>query len=284
MSGILYLCATPIGNLGDISARVLETLRSVDRIAAEDTRHSLALLAHFGISKPLISYHEHNKFERAEELVARLLEGESIALITDAGTPVISDPGEVLVKAAREAGIPVTSLPGPCALITALTLSGLPARRFVFEGFLPQENREKKQILEELRNEKRTVILYEAPHRLLKTLTELAEALGNAREICLCRELTKLHEETVNMSLEEAVAFYRENQPRGEYVLVLAGKAESDIQQERTARWESRRASEHLAEYMSRGMDKKTAMKAMAADFGISRSALYDALLAEKDC
>lgn len=283
MIGILYLCATPIGNLGDISSRVLETLRSVDRIAAEDTRHTLALLNHFGISRPLISYHEHNKYERSEELVGRLLAGESVALVTDAGTPVISDPGEVLVKAAREAGVPVTSLPGPCALITALTLSGLPARRFVFEGFLPQDNKEKRQVLDSLREERRTVILYEAPHRLLKTLTELAEALGEEREICLCRELTKLHEETVNMRLGEAATIYRDNPPRGEYVLVLAGKTESDLRQEREARWASQSASEHLSDYMARGMDKKTAMKAMAEDFGISRSALYDALLKEKE-
>ena len=184
-SGTLYLCATPIGNLGDISARVLETLKTVDLIAAEDTRHSRGLLTHFDIHTPLVSYHEYNKVERAAELVEKLLAGTNVALITDAGTPVISDPGEVLVQEARKAGIPVTSLPGPCALITALTLSGLPARRFLFEGFLPMENKERRAVLAELADERRTMILYEAPHRLRRTLEELAEALGEARRLCL---------------------------------------------------------------------------------------------------
>ena len=281
--GILYLCATPIGNLNDISERVLETLRSVDRIACEDTRHSMGLLGRFGISKPLISYHEHNKYERAEELVGRLLEGENIALITDAGTPVISDPGEVLVREAKKAGITVTSLPGPCALITALTLSGIPARRFVFEGFLPQESKERKAVLEDLKTERRTIVLYEAPHRLKKTLAELADLLGGDRQLCLCRELTKLHEEAADLSLAEAVALYTETEPRGEYVLVLAGKSEESVQAEKKLSWESRSAGQHLADFMAKGLDKKTAMKAMAEAFGKPKREIYDAILKEKE-
>ena len=274
-SGTLYICATPIGNLNDISARVLDTLREADLIAAEDTRHSLGLLTHYGIRKPMISYHEHNKNERAEELVGRLLAGENVALITDAGTPVISDPGEVLVRAAKEAGIPVTSLPGPCALITALTLSGLPARRFVFEGFLPMEKKERREILEDLKQQRRTVILYEAPHRLRKTLGELADALGGGRRICLCRELTKIHEEAPLMTLEEACTLYRDTEPRGEYVLVLEGLSETALEEEKAARWQSKLPEEHLEDFLARGLTKKDAMKAMAEEFGISKSEIY---------
>ena len=274
-SGTLYLCATPIGNLQDISARVLETLREADLIAAEDTRHSLGLLTHYDIRRPMISYHEHNKYERAEEIVGRLLAGENVALITDAGTPVISDPGEVLVQTAREAGIPVTSLPGPCALITALTLSGLPARRFVFEGFLPMDKKERREVLEDLKQQRRTMILYEAPHRLRRTLEELAEALGGDRKICLCRELTKLHEEAPLMTLAEAVSLYKEAEPRGEYVLVLEGRSEAAVEAERSASWESKTPAEHLEDFMARGLNKKEAMKAMALQFGISKSEIY---------
>ena len=274
-SGTLYLCATPIGNLQDISARVLDTLREADLIAAEDTRHSLGLLTHYDIRRPMISYHEHNKYERAEEIVGRLLAGENVALITDAGTPIISDPGEVLVKAAREAGIPVTSLPGPCALITALTLSGLPARRFVFEGFLPMDKKERREVLEDLKQQRRTMILYEAPHRLRRTLEELAEALGGDRKICLCRELTKLHEEAPQMTLAEAVSLYEETEPRGEYVLVLEGRSEAAVEAERSASWESKTPAEHLEDFMARGLNKKEAMKAMALQFGISKSEIY---------
>ena len=274
-SGTLYLCATPIGNLNDISTRVLDTLREVDLIAAEDTRHSLGLLTHYGIRKPMISYHEHNKMERAEELVGRLRAGEKVALVTDAGTPVISDPGEVLVQAAKEAGIPVTSLPGPCALITALTLSGLPARRFVFEGFLPMDKKERREVLADLSTQRRTMILYEAPHRLRRTLEELKDALGGTRRICLCRELTKIHEEAPLMSLQEALALYEETEPRGEYVLVVEGKSEAALEEERTLRWESRTPEEHLADFMTRGLTKKEAMKAMAEEFGISKSEIY---------
>lgn len=273
--GTLYICATPIGNLQDISARVLDTLREADLIAAEDTRHSLGLLTHYDIRRPMISYHEHNKYERAQEIVGRLLAGENVALITDAGTPVISDPGEVLVKAAREAGIPVTSLPGPCALITALTLSGLPARRFVFEGFLPMDKKERRQVLEDLTHQRRTMILYEAPHRLRRTLEELSEALGGDRKICLCRELTKIHEEAPLMTLDEAAALYKETEPRGEYVLVLEGRSEAAVEAERSALWESRTPAEHLEDFMAQGLTKKEAMKAMALRFGISKSEIY---------
>ncbi|MBR6704854.1 MAG: 16S rRNA (cytidine(1402)-2'-O)-methyltransferase [Lachnospiraceae bacterium] len=273
--GTLYICATPIGNLQDISARVLDTLREADLIAAEDTRHSLGLLTHYDIRRPMISYHEHNKYERAQEIVGRLLAGENVALITDAGTPVISDPGEVLVKAAREAGIPVTSLPGPCALITALTLSGLPARRFVFEGFLPMDKKERRQVLEDLTHQRRTMILYEAPHRLRRTLEELSEALGGDRKICLCRELTKIHEEAPLMTLDEAAALYKETEPRGEYVLVLEGRSEEAVEAERSALWESRTPAEHLEDFMAQGLTKKEAMKAVALRFGISKSEIY---------
>ncbi len=282
-SGKLMLCATPIGNLEDITARVLAALREADVIAAEDTRHSLGLLTHYGIRRPMVSYHEHNKHERAAELVGRMLQGENVALITDAGTPVISDPGEVLVRAAREAGITVTSLPGACALITALTLSGLPARRFVFEGFLPQENREKKAVLASLKEETRTVIFYEAPHRLRKTLGDLAETVGKEREICLCRELTKIHEEAVLTTLGEAQALAEKEEPRGEYVLVLAGKSEEERQMEKASLWESKTPSAHLEAYLAKGLTKKEAMKAMAEDFSLSKREVYDLLLKEKE-
>ena len=244
MSGTLYLCATPIGNRGDITERVKETLAAADLIAAEDTRHSRGLLDFYGIEKPLTSYHEHNKYEKAEELLGLLLEGKNIALVTDAGTPSISDPGEVLVRRCHEAGVKVTSLPGACALVTALSVSGFPSRRFVFEGFLPQETKERKAVLASLASERRTVILYEAPHRLVKTLGQLEEVLG-ARRICVCRELTKIHEEAVWTTLPEAIAFWSENEPRGEYVLVLAGLSEEEQAARRSPleRDESRGAS-----------------------------------------
>ena len=281
MSVTLYLCATPIGNLDDITYRVTETLRTVDLIAAEDTRHSRGLLTHLGIDKPLTSYHEHNKYEKAEELIGRLAAGENIALVTDAGTPAISDPGEVLVQECRKAGIPVTSLPGPCALITALTLSGVPARRFVFEGFLPMETRERKEVLAELKTEKRTIILYEAPHRLKKTLGELKEALGGARHITLCRELTKIHEEALEMTLDEAEAAYAENEPRGEYVLVLAGRSAEEEAEEKAAAFRDLTPEEHLKLYLDRGLDRKEAMKLMAKDMGLSKREVYAMLLKE---
>ena len=274
MSGTLSLCATPIGNLGDISERVLETLNSADLIAAEDTRNSLKLLNHFGIKTPMTSYHEYNKFEKAETLIGKLKEGQNIALITDAGTPAISDPGEVLVRRCREEGITVTSLPGPCALITALTLSGLNTRRFVFEGFLSSEKKERKEVLESLRGEERTMILYEAPHHLKKTLKDLREVLGN-RRIVFCRELTKKFEEAVERSVDEALEFYETNEPRGEYVLVIEGRDPMERIEEKTAAFAEMSVEEHMNKYLSEGLDRKEAMKKVAADRGVSKREIY---------
>ena len=248
MSGTLYLCATPIGNLGDMTPRVIETLQSVDVIAAEDTRNSIKLLNHFDIHTPMTSYHEYNKVEKAKQLVGQLLNGQNIALITDAGTPAISDPGEVLVRMCQESGIPVTSLPGAAACITALTLSGLSTRRFCFEGFLPADKKEKKLVLQELAEESRTIILYEAPHHLARTLEELYEALGQ-RRITLCRELTKKFENVFPTTLEEAIAYYKTEEPRGEYVLVLEGKGFDRKRQEEIASWEDMSIEEHMAFY-----------------------------------
>lgn len=280
MAGILYLCATPIGNLQDMSFRVLETLKTVDLIAAEDTRNSVKLLNHFDIHTPMTSYHEYNKYDKANVLIADLKEGKNIALITDAGTPAISDPGEVLVKMAREEGITVTSLPGPCALITALTLSGLPTRRFVFEGFLPKEKKERKEVLSSLQNEVRTVILYEAPHHLKGTLKELREALGN-REVVLCRELTKKFEEAVSFMLDDALSYFEEHEPKGEYVLVLRGADATELMLREKERYENLSLSEHVKMYEDQGMDRKEAMKKVAADRGISKRDVYNALLEE---
>ena len=274
MAGKLILCATPIGNLGDISERVLQALREADRIAAEDTRNSRKLLTHFDIHTPMISYHENNRFDRGRELVDKMLAGETIALITDAGTPAISDPGEELVVMAREAGIEVTSLPGPAACITALTLSGLPAKRFAMEGFLPRDKKERAEILEELARETRTMILYEAPHRLQKTLEELAEVLGEDRRISLCRELTKIHEEVRSMTLAEAAAVA----PRGEYVLVIEGKSRDQVRAEARASWENLSVQEHLDMYLSRGMEEKEAMKQVAKDRGCGKREIYAAV------
>lgn len=278
MAGILYLCATPIGNLGDITNRVLETLRNVDIIAAEDTRNSIKLLNHFEISTSMTSYHEYNKIEKADYLVELLLQGKNIALVTDAGTPAISDPGEVLVQKCRQAGITVTSLPGACACITALTLSGLPARRFCFEGFLPTDKKEKAEILEDLREESRTVILYEAPHHLVRTLKELQETMGN-RRVTLCRELTKKFETVVPTTLEEALLLYENEEPRGEYVLVLEGKSRIEKREEEKAVWQAMPVEEHMAYYEKEGMDKKSAMKQVAKDRGMTKRDIYQILL-----
>lgn len=278
MAGTLYLCATPIGNLNDMTARVLATLDEVDLIAAEDTRNSIKLLNHFEIKTPMTSYHEYNKVEKADQLVAKLQAGKNIALITDAGTPAISDPGEVLVAKCLDAGIPVTSLPGCCACITALTLSGLPTRRFCFEGFLPSDKKEKKFILEELKEETRTIILYEAPHHLKRTLQELHDTVGQ-RRITLCRELTKKFETVYPTTLEEALAFYEENEPKGEYVLVLEGKSREEIKQSEQAKWESMSIEEHMAYYEEQGIDRKSAMKMVAADRGVGKRDIYQALL-----
>lgn len=276
--GILYLCATPIGNLEDITYRVVRTLSEVDLIAAEDTRNSIRLLNHFSIKTPMTSYHEYNKYDKAKNLIDKLLAGQNIALITDAGTPAISDPGEELVKQAYAAGITVTSLPGACACVTALTLSGLPTRRFCFEAFLPSDKKERKSILEELRNESRTIILYEAPHHLRKTLDELYENLGN-RRITLCRELTKRYETIMSLSLEEAILYYETNEPKGEYVLVLQGKSLQEKQEEDTKKWLSMSIEEHMEHYLTLGFSKKEAMKKVASDRGVSKRDIYNALL-----
>lgn len=282
MSGILYLCATPIGNLKDMTPRVRETLEQVDLIAAEDTRNSIKLLNHFGIRTPMTSYHEYNKVDKAKTLIAKLHQGQNIALITDAGTPAISDPGEVLVAMCMEEGIKVTSLPGPAACITALTLSGLPTRRFCFEGFLPSEKKERILILEELSQESRTIILYEAPHHLKKTLKELLDVLGD-RRITLCRELTKKFEEIMPMSLTEAVSYYEKEDPRGEYVLVLEGKSLNDKKKEKQTDWQTVSIEEHMAMYEQNGIERKEAMKAVAKDRGISKREVYKYLLKDID-
>lgn len=281
MSGTLYLCATPIGNLQDMTERVLLTLKEVDLIAAEDTRNSIRLLNHFEIRTPMTSYHEYNKVEKAHYLVDQLLTGKNIALITDAGTPAISDPGEVLVAECQKAGVPVTSLPGCCACVTALTLSGLPTRRFCFEGFLPTDKKEKAFVLEELARETRTMILYEAPHHLKRTLSELLETLGE-RRITLCRELTKKFETIMPTTLEGAADYYEENEPKGEYVLVIEGKSRKEIEEEQQKSWESMSIEEHMAFYEKQGIDRKSAMKKVAADRGVGKREIYQALLKDE--
>lgn len=278
MTGKLYLCATPIGNLEDITLRVLRILKEVDLIAAEDTRNSIKLLNHFEIRTPMTSYHEYNKYDKGRYLIEQMETGKQVALITDAGTPGISDPGEELVAMCQEAGIPVTSLPGPAACITALTLSGLSTRRFAFEAFLPSDKKERKQILEELKKETRTMILYEAPHRLLKTLEELLDVLGD-RRLTVCRELTKKHEQAFATTLQEAAAHYRQEAPRGECVLVLEGKDRKELEQEAIRQWEEMSLEEHLEFYRKQGMDKKEAMKKVAKDRGVSKRDIYQALL-----
>lgn len=281
MAGMLYLCATPIGNLKDMSPRVIETLNSVDLIAAEDTRNSIHLLTHFDIHTPMTSYHEYNRIEKADELVGQMLQGKNIALITDAGTPGISDPGEVLVQKCYEAGINVTSLPGPAALIVALTLSGLATRRFCFEAFLPFEKKDRQVILRELVNETRTIIIYEAPHRLVRTLNDLYEALGD-RKITICRELTKKFETILPTTLSEALTKYDTEEPRGEYVLVIEGKSHEDIKKEEQSRWDEMSIPEHMEYYETRGMDHKEAMKQVAKDRGLGKRDIYKMLLEEE--
>ena len=282
MAGTLYLCATPIGNLEDMTFRVLRILKEVDLIAAEDTRNSIKLLNHFEIGTPMTSYHEFNKFTKGPQLVDKLLAGTNIALITDAGTPGISDPGEHLVMLAREAGIPVTSLPGACACVTALTISGLPTGRFAFEAFLPPDKKLRSARLKELQTETRTIILYEAPHRLVKTLTELQEALGD-RRISICRELTKKHETVFASTVGEALVYYQENEPKGECVLVIEGIAAKELERAAQAEWQQISIEEHMQQYLDRGMEKKEAMKAVAADRGIGKREVYQALLDSTD-
>ncbi len=278
MSGILYLCATPIGNLEDITLRVLRILKESDLIAAEDTRNTIKLLNHFNIKTPMTSYHEHNKTSKAVYLVGRLLDGINIALVTDAGTPGISDPGEEIVKKAYEAGIQVTSLPGACACITALTLSGLPTRRFAFEAFLPADKKERKTIINSIKDETRTTIIYEAPHHLKNTLSELYSTLGN-RKITICRELTKIHETVQLTTLQEAENYYSQNQPKGEYVLILEGCSINEIETKKQENWQQISISSHMDIYLSKGIPKKEAMKKVASDRGISKRDVYNYLL-----
>lgn len=280
MQGMLYLCATPIGNLDDMTFRVLETLKSVDLIAAEDTRNSIKLLNHFDIHTEMTSYHEYNKYDKALYLIEKMQQGQNVALITDAGTPAISDPGEVLVRECHKAGIKVTSLPGPVACITALTLSGLSTRRFCFEGFLPSldDKKARKRILEDLKDESRTIILYEAPHHLKAVLDDLYETLGD-RKITLCRELTKKFEEITPTTLLEAISFYKDNDPRGEYVLVLEGKSLEEQDEEKRKSWQEMSIEEHMKYYEDAGVSHKDAMKKVAADRGVGKREIYQALL-----
>ena len=278
MAGKLYLCATPIGNLEDITYRVVRTLNEVDLIGAEDTRNSIKLLNHIDIKTPMTSYHEFNKYDKAKQLVEMMKEGKNIAIITDAGTPGISDPGEEVVRQCFEAGIQVTSLPGPAACITALTMSGQKTRRFCFEAFLPKDKKEKVAVLEELKNETRTIIIYEAPHRLARTLKELRETLGN-RQLTLCRELTKKYEEADKTTIDQAIEKYNEKEPRGEYVLVIEGKSQEEIQEENKQKWESMTIEEHMEYYISQGNDKKSAMKLVAKDRGVSKRDIYNQLI-----
>lgn len=278
MAGILYLCATPIGNLEDMTYRVVRILKEADLIAAEDTRNSIKLLNHFDIHTPMTSYHEFNKIEKAKYLIQQLAEGKNIAVITDAGTPGISDPGEELVAMAYEAGITVSSVPGACAAVTALTMSGKPTRRFCFEAFLPTDKKERAAVLAELQTETRTTILYEAPHRLVKTLKELLDTLGD-RNLTVLRELTKKHETAFCTTLSEAVTYYTENEPKGECVLVLAGADAKQMEKERQENWLQMPLTDHMEHYLSQGMDKKEAMKAVAVDRGVSKRDIYKQLM-----
>ena len=282
VGGMLYLVSTPIGNLSDLSERALKVLSEVDFIACEDTRNTVRLLTHFGISRPLISYHEHNKRERGEQIAARLLAGESCALVSDAGTPAISDPGEDLVVLCAERGVPVTAIPGCCASITALTLSGLPTARFCFEGFLPMDKKERRARLEMLSRETRTFLLHEAPHKLRATLSDLSGALGGDRRISLCRELTKRNEEILRTTLADAVVYYESEEPRGEYVLVIEGADVAAVAQRSP---ESALCllppEEHVAYYEKQGLRRMDAIKAAAKDRGMAKNELYRILCGE---
>ena len=279
--GTLYLCATPIGNLEDMTFRAVRILKEVDVIAAEDTRNSVKLLNHFDIHTPMTSYHEFNKIDKGQYLVKRLLEGENIALITDAGLPGISDPGEELVRMCRDAGVPVTAVPGACACVTALVISGRPTRRFCFEAFLPTDKKERRAVLEELKTETRTSIIYEAPHRLVKTLQELLNELGD-RKITVCKELTKKHETGFETTLKEAVPYYEQNEPRGEYVLVLEGCSRQQMEQEAQDAWKEMSLGDHMKLYEEQGMNRKDAMKQVAKDRGVGKREIYQALLEEE--
>lgn len=277
--GQLFLCATPIGNLEDMTFRCIRVLKEADIIAAEDTRNSIKLLNHFEIKTPMTSYHEFNKVEKARVLVERILKGENIALITDAGTPGISDPGEELVRQCIEADITVTPVPGAVACINALIMSGMATRRFCFEAFLPQDKKEKADILEQLKSEQRTIVLYEAPHRLVRTLSQLCETFGEERRIAVCKELTKKHENVFRDTLGGALSFYTANEPKGEYVLVIEGKNTEELKAEQKAEWQELSVNEHMELYLSKGMDKKEAMKQVAKDRGVSKREIYNSLL-----
>lgn len=277
--GELYLCATPIGNLEDMTFRCIRILKEADVIAAEDTRNSIKLLNHFEIKTPMTSYHEFNKVDKARVLVDKMRSGEIVALITDAGTPGISDPGEELVRQCIEAGIKVTPVPGAAACINALIMSGMPTRRFCFEAFLPSDKKEKAEVLSQLKTEQRTIIIYEAPHRLIRTLTELESTLGGARKIAVCKELTKRHETVYRDTISAALSYYTENEPKGEYVLVIEGKRQEELILEKRAAWDDMSIEEHFNMYIGQGMDKKEAMKLVAKDRGVSKRDIYSALL-----
>lgn len=282
MQGKLYIVATPIGNLGDMSARAIEVLKEVDIIAAEDTRNTIKLLNHFEVKTPMTSYHEFNKIDKAYELVEKIKEGKNIALVSDAGMPAISDPGEDLVRIAYEKDIEVTVIPGASAVVSALAISGLPTRRFCFEAFLPLDKKERKFILEELKNETRTIILYEAPHKLLKTLKDLEEVLGEDRKISLVREISKKYEEVIRTTLGLACSLYNdseENRVRGEFVLVIEGKSIRQVQDEAIKSWEELSIKEHIKIYEDKGVDRKEAMKLVAKDRGISKRDVYAQLI-----
>ena len=279
--GKLYLCATPIGNLEDITMRVLRVLQEVDLIAAEDTRNSIRLLNHFDIHTPLTSYHEYNKIEKAYVLIEEMKKGKDIALITDAGTPGISDPGEDLVRLCYENGVEVTSLPGACACVTALTLSGLSTRRFCFEAFLPSDKKEKQEVLEELKDETRTIVIYEAPHRLVRTLKELLETLGD-RRMTVLRELTKKHETAWQTTIEDAITRYEQEDPKGECVLVIEGRSQKEIEDEAKAAFEEISIEEHMKRYEDQGIARKEAMKLVAKDRGVTKRDIYQYLLGKE--
>lgn len=279
MTGTLFLCATPIGNLQDVTMRVLSTLGEVDLIAAEDTRQTIKLLNHYEIKTPLVSYHEHNKVEKTPVLIKKLLEGANIALVTDAGTPAISDPGEDLVRACYEAFVPVTSLPGAAAVITALTLSGLSTRRFTFEGFLPQNKKEQKAVLERFEKTTVTTIFYEAPHRLKKTLGIFEKIVGKDRQIAICKELTKKHETVLRFTIGEAISFFEENEPKGEFVLVVEGKEPKELLLEEQSKYENISIEEHLKMYIDKGLTKKDATKKVASDRGVPKREIYNQLI-----
>ena len=278
-AGQLFLCATPIGNLEDMPVRAVRIMKEADLIAAEDTRNSIKLINHFEINTPMTSYHEYNKVDKAKVLVDKMLAGQTVALITDAGTPGISDPGEELVRQAVQAGINVTSIPGPAACINALIISGLPTRRFVFEAFLPSDKKERAAVLEELARETRTMIIYEAPHRLCRTLAELAEILGGDRQIAVCKELTKRHETVYRSDIAGAVSYYNANEPRGEYVLVIAGLNREDIIRDKQEAWKEMPLEEHLRHYESQGIERREAIKLVAKDRGVPKREIYNMTL-----